>query len=55
MIRTRKTVTTKDGYIITKHAITLYPNRYYTISKDGISKGWYTYKELFECLAIFRG
>lgn len=54
MNRTEKTVITKDGYIIKKHIITLYKNRYYSISKDGINKGWYTYRELFDTLAILR-
>ena len=38
MSRTEKTVITKDGYIIKKHTITLYKGRYYSISKDGITK-----------------
>lgn len=54
MIRTEKTVITKDGYIIKKHNITLYPNRYYSISKEGLRKGFYTYRELFDALAILR-
>lgn len=54
MSRTEKTVITKDGYIIKKHTITLYKGRYYSISKDGINKGWYTYRELFYTLAILR-
>ena len=54
MIRTEKTVITNDGYIIKKHTITLYPNRYYTIIKDGQNRGWYTYRELFDALAILR-
>ena len=54
MDRNEKTVVTKDGYVITKHKITLHKNRYYTIMKDGKNNGWYTYRELFDCLAILR-
>ena len=54
MTRKAKTVTTKDGYIITKAHLTLYPNRYYSISKNGIRRGWYTYRELLDALAILR-
>ena len=54
MIRKGKTVVLKDGYIITKHPITLHKNRYYTIMKDGKNKGWYTYRELFDSLAFLR-
>ena len=54
MNRKSKTVVTKDGYIITKHSITRHKNRYYTITKDGNNKGWYTYRELFDCLSILR-
>lgn len=54
MKRIEKTVITKDGYIIKKHILTLQKNRYYSIIKDGKSKGWYTYRELFDTLAILR-
>lgn len=54
MKRKAKTVITKDGYIIKKHTLTLYHNRYYSISKNGIGRGWYTYKELLDSLAILR-
>lgn len=53
MIR-EKTVTTKDGYIIKKHTMTLRKGRYYTIEKDSVNKGWYTYKELINALSILR-
>ena len=55
MIRREKTVITKDGYTIKKHSLTLKPNHYYSISNnDGKIRGFYTYKELFDTLAILR-
>ena len=54
MIRKVKTVTTKDGYTIKKNPITLNPNRYYTIIKDGKNIGWYTFRELLDELANLR-
>ena len=54
MIRKVKTVTTKDGYTIKKNSITLNTDRYYTIIKDGKKIGWYTFRELFDALAILR-
>ena len=54
MIRKGKIVITKDGYAIKKNTITLCPNRYYTIIKDGENRGWYTFRELFDALAILR-
>lgn len=55
MIRREKTVITKDGYIIKKRSLTLKANHYYSISNnDGKTIGFYTYKELFDTLAILR-
>lgn len=54
MKRTEKTIITKDGYVITKRAITLFKGRYYNIEKDGHTRGWYTYRELFDALAFLR-
>ena len=54
MKRKEKTVTTKDGYIIKKHTMTLQKGRFYTIEKDRVNKGWYTYKELFNALSVLR-
>ena len=54
MQRKSKTVTTKDGYIIKKHTMTLQKGRFYTIEKDSVNKGWYTYKELFNALSVLR-
>ena len=54
MKRKGKIILTKDGYEVKKHTITLNKGRYYTISKNGSNKGWYTYKELFDALAILR-
>ena len=54
MQRKAKTVTTKDGYIIKKHTTTLTKGRFYTIEKDSVNKGWYTYKELNNALTILR-
>ena len=54
MQRKSKTVTTKDGYVIKKHTMTLQKGRFYTIEKDSVNKGWYTYKELVNALSILR-
>ena len=54
MQRKEKTVTTKEGYTIKKHTMTLQKGRFYTIEKDGINKGWYTYKELLNALSVLR-
>ena len=54
MKRKGKIILTKDGYEVKKHTITLNKDRYYTISKNGSNRGWYTYKELFNALAILR-
>ena len=54
MERKEKTVTTKDGFIIKKHIITLQKGRFYTIEKDSVNKGWYTYKELLNALTVLR-
>ena len=54
MQRKSKTVTTKDGYIIKKHTMTLQKGRFYTIEKDSVNKGWYTYKELVNALSVLR-
>ena len=54
MQRKEKTVTTKDGYTIKKHSMTLLKGRFYTIEKDSVNKGWYTYKELVNALSILR-
>ena len=54
MQRKAKTVTTKDGYVIKKHTMTLQKGRFYTIEKDSSNKGWYTYKELFNALSVLR-
>ena len=54
MQRKTKTVTTKDGYIIKKHTMTLQKGRFYTIEKDSVNKGWYTYKELLNALNVLR-
>ena len=54
MQRKAKTVTTKDGYIIKKHTMTLEKGRFYTIEKDSVNKGWYTYKEILNALSILR-
>lgn len=54
MRRIEKIVVTSDGYTVKKHTITLHKGRYYTISKNGLNRGWYTYKELFDALAILR-
>ena len=54
MQRKSKTVTTKDGYVIKKHTITLQKKRFYTIEKDSVNKGWYTYKELVNALSVLR-
>ena len=54
MQRKEKTVTTKDGYIIKKHTMTLQKGRFYTIEKDSVNKGWYTYKELVNALSVLR-
>lgn len=55
MIRREKTVTTKDGYIIKKRSLTLKPDHYYSITDNhGKCRGFYTYKELFDTLAILR-
>ena len=54
MQRKSKTVTTKDGYIIKKHTMTLQKGRFYTIEKDSVNKGWYTYKELANALSLLR-
>ena len=54
MQRKAKTVATKDGYVIKKHTMTLQKGRFYTIEKDSVNKGWYTYKELFNALSVLR-
>ena len=54
MQRKAKTVTTKDGYVIKKHTMTLQKGRFYTIEKDSTNKGWYTYKELLNALSVLR-
>ena len=54
MQRKEKTVTTKDGYTIKKHSMTLQKGRFYTIEKDSVNKGWYTYKELVNALSVLR-
>lgn len=55
MKRYSKTVITKDGYVITRHAIALNPYCRYTIIKPNGSKiGWYTYRQLLDTLAILR-
>ena len=54
MQRKAKTVTTKDGYTIKKHTMTLQKGRFYTIEKDSVNKGWYTYKELLNALSVLR-
>ena len=54
MQRKSKTVTTKDGYIIKKHTMTLQKGRFYTIEKDSVNKSWYTYKELINALSVLR-
>ena len=55
MKRYSKTVITKDGFIITRHAIALNPYCRYTITKpNGIKIGWYSYSQLLDTLAILR-
>ena len=54
MQRKEKTVITKDGYTITKHSFTLLKNRFYSIEKDGVLKGWYRYGELYNSLKLLR-
>lgn len=54
MQRKTKTVITKDGYTIKKHSFTLLKNRFYSIEKDGVSKGWYRYGELYNALKLLR-
>ena len=54
MQRKSKTVTTKDGYVIKKHTMTLQKGRFYTTEKDSVNKGWYTYKELVNALSVLR-
>ena len=54
MQRKEKTITTKDGYTVKKHSFTLLKNRFYSIEKDGESKGWYRYGELYNVLKLLR-
>ena len=54
MQRKAKTVTTKDGYTIKKHSITLFKDRFYSIEKNGESKGWFSYGELYNALKVCR-
>ena len=55
MKRYSTTVITKDGYVITRHAISLNPYCRYTIIKpNGIKIGWFSYRQVFGTLAILR-
>ena len=47
-------VRTKDGYIITKHTIALYKDKFYSIERYDISKICGTYKEVFDTLTVLR-
>ena len=55
MIRREKTVTTKDGYTIKKHSLTLKSDYYYSIIDNyGKHIGFYKYRELSYTLATLR-
>ena len=54
MKRKAKAVTTKDGYTVKKHSLTFMKDRFYSIEKDGVSKGWYRYEELCNALKVCR-
>lgn len=54
MKRKAKAVTTKDGYTVKKHSLTFIKDRFYSIEKNGVLKGWYSYEELNNALKVCR-
>lgn len=54
MKRKAKAVTTKDGYTVKKHSLSFFKDRFYSIEKNGVLKGWYRYEELCNALKVCR-